>query len=132
MRRVKSTDTGPELALRRALWRRGLRYRLHARNLPGKPDLTFPRHRVAVFVDGDFWHGRQWQARGLPSLTSQFKETQAAYWVGKIQRNVERDARVNEELASLGWRVVRFWESSVREDLEGCVEEVLRQLGKEN
>ena len=129
MRRVRSTDTGPEVSLRKALWRRGLRYRLYRKNLPGRPDVVFPRERLAVFVDGDFWHGRQWQSRGLPSLAHQFRETPSAeYWVGKIERNVERDARVNADLAARGWRVVRLWEKDVVKDVDACVEVVLNAV----
>ena len=129
MRRVRSTGTGPEVSLRKALWRRGLRYRLYAKNLPGRPDIVFPRERVAVFVDGDFWHGRQWEERGLPSLAHQFRETPTAeYWVRKIERNVERDVRVNADLAERGWRVIRFWEKDVKNDVGACVEAVLKAL----
>jgi len=129
MRRVRSRDTGPEVSLRKGLWRKGLRYRLYAKDLPGRPDVVFPRERVAVFVDGDFWHGRQWKERGLPSLAHQFRETPTAeYWVRKIERNVERDARVNDDLAERGWRVIRFWEKDVKKDVGACVEAVLKAL----
>jgi len=131
MRRVRSRDTGPEVSLRKALWRKGLRYRLYAKDLPGRPDLVFRREHVAVFVDGDFWHGRQWKSRGLPSLAHQFRETPTAeYWVGKIQRNVERDAKVNAELAEVGWRVVRLWEKDVIKDIDACVTAVLNALSE--
>ena len=129
MRRVRSTDTKPELSLRRALWRRGLRYRVHRKDLPGCPDVVFPSKRLAIFIDGDFWHGRQWETRGLPSLTSQFKEEKAEYWVPKIRKNVERDAKVNRALAGSGWHILRFWESDVGKDLDGCVSKVLEAVG---
>jgi DNA mismatch endonuclease (patch repair protein) len=93
MRRVRGTNTKPELALRKALWGKGLRYRLHDRNLPGKPDIVFPKARVAVFVDGDFWHGNQWRKRGKRALAEQFGGSEHSdYWQQKIGRNMDRDA----------------------------------------
>jgi len=90
---------------------------------------VFPSKRLAIFIDGDFWHGRQWETRGLPSLTSQFKEEKAEYWVPKIRKNVERDAKVNRALAEGGWHILRFWESDVGKDLDGCVSKVLEAVG---
>jgi DNA (cytosine-5)-methyltransferase 1 len=122
MRRVKSRDTKPEVAFRKALWARGLRYRICDDALPGKPDLVFPRYRLAVFIDGDFWHGYQWQRRGLSTLEDQFRETPSKdYWVRKITRNVARDEARTSELAGEGWRVLRFWESDLKQNLSECV-----------
>lgn len=125
MRRVRSTDTKPEVILRKALWRAGLRYRKHVKRLPGSPDMVFAGAKVVVFVDGEFWHGRQWQSRGLDSLSKQFAEPKAVYWVPKITRNMDRDKRVNEELKTAGWKVVRIWESDIRTNLASCVQQVL-------
>jgi len=108
---VKAKDSRAELLLRRALWRRGLRYRKHARVL-GRPDLLFGPSRTAVFVDGDFWHGNAWRLRGLPSLAAQFPHRRR-WWVRKISRNMERDAEVTAELRRQGWKVLRYWESQV-------------------
>src|SRR5215469_16746998 len=88
MRKVRGRDTTPELRLRQALWARGLRYRVEADNLPGKPDIVFPTARLAVFVDGDFWHGAQWRKRRKASLEEQFtrsKPESRAYWLTKIR-----------------------------------------------
>jgi len=107
--------------LRRELHRRGLRYRLHAPDLPGKPDIVFRRARVAVFVDGAFWHGHPERCR-LPA-------TNREYWARKIERNAARDARVRRELAQMGWRVVRLWDFEVRGSVRRCgarVERVVR------
>jgi len=129
MRRVKSTHTSAELRLRKALWLRGLRYRLHPAGLPGKPDIVLPTHRVAIFVDGDFWHGNQWRIRGLSCLEDQFRgNPNAAYWISKIKRNVERDRQWDELLAQQGWKVVRCWESEIRKDLPGCVQRVVEAI----
>jgi len=129
MRRVHSRDTSPEKALRKALWTRGLRYRLHSKRLPGNPDIVLPSKRIVVFVDGDFWHGNQWKLRGFPSLEAQFEgSAHAGYWVPKIRRNMERDAATDECLAEMGWRVIRCWESDIRRDLNSCVQRVVEAI----
>ena len=105
MGRVRRKDTAPELALRSALHRRGLRFRKNVKGLPGTPDIVFPGPRVAVFVDGDFWHGRNfadWQEKLQP------------FWRAKIERNIERDARNVQDLQAAGWRVYRAWEKDIK------------------
>jgi DNA (cytosine-5)-methyltransferase 1 len=122
MRKVHGRDTTPELALRRALWARGLRYRVNATDLLGKPDIVIPSARLAIFVDGDFWHGNQFRKRKLNALEEQFPETATkTYWLTKIRRNMTRDAAHTSALLAQGWSVLRFWESQLRADLEGCV-----------
>lgn len=118
MTRVRSKNTSPEVALRRALWTLGLRYRKHYKALSGSPDIVFVRAKVAVFCDGDFWHGRNWEERKhtIPSNRD--------YWVPKIERNMLRDERVTHELAEAGWLVLRFWETNIRRDLMGCAQTV--------
>ena len=116
----RKTDTKPELMLRRALWRRGLRYRKNFRDLPGKPDIVFRGPRVALFVDGDFWHGKDW-----PTLKAKLeKGHNAAYWLRKIQRNAARDREQDRGLRAAGWLVVRVWESDVHRDVEDVVRRV--------
>lgn len=125
MRQVRARDTGPEISLRKALWKRGLRYRLYDRSLPGNPDIVFPGSRVVVFVDGDFWHGNQWRQRGHRSLDEQFDGgSNAEYWVKKIQRNMIRDGDATRRLEYDGWCVVRIWESDLKRDLDKCVQRV--------
>ena len=104
MRRIRKADTKPELAVRRAAHAAGLRFRLHRQDLPGSPDLVFPRRRIAVFVHGCFWH----QHDGC-RLCRQPK-SRPEYWLPKLQRNRERDARAAALLADAGWRVVTVWE----------------------
>jgi DNA mismatch endonuclease (patch repair protein) len=106
---IRRTDTKAEVALRRALWALGLRYRKHADGICGKPDIVFGKARVLVFVDGDFWHGRDWPERKRKLLAG----NNSRYWVAKIEANIARDVRVNEELTTAGWTVIRFWESDV-------------------
>jgi DNA mismatch endonuclease (patch repair protein) len=126
MARVRAKNTRPEIALRKELFRRGLRYRIHMSNLPGRPDICFPRVRVAVFVDGDFWHGKGWEERRLASFEEQFP-TNRRFWVNKINRNMERDGEVNRELQAHGWRVLRVLESQLRADLEAQADRIERE-----
>jgi DNA mismatch endonuclease (patch repair protein) len=112
MAAVRNKDSKAELALRRELHARGMRFRLHARDVPGRPDLVIRKYRLAVFVDGDFWHGNAWRLRGLSRFEDQFPSNQD-FWVKKIRRNMERDAEVTAALVASGWAVVRVWESEV-------------------
>ena len=109
MRRVKGRDTSPELAVRKALTRLGARYRLHRKDLPGKPDIVLPGRRLALFVHGCFWHGHDC-ARGA-RVPKQNRE----YWVGKVDRNRARDAQSREALSALGWRVETLWECDLKD-----------------
>lgn len=109
MSAVRSRDSTAEVAVRRRLWANGLRYRLGS-TLPGKPDIVFPTQRIAVFIDGDLWHGNSWRVRGLPSLEAQFPN-RTEWWVTKVRRNMDRDREVNERLVAAGWTVLRYWES---------------------
>jgi DNA mismatch endonuclease, patch repair protein len=123
MAAVKAKDSAAELALRRELHQRGRRFQLHARDLAGRPDIVFRRGRVAVFVDGDFWHGNAWRLRGLPNLQAQFPN-RTEWWTTKIRRNMERDAEVSAALEGEGWRVVRAWESEVLADASAVADRV--------
>lgn len=123
MRRVKSQDTTPELAIRRAIWQKGIRYRIHVQDLPGKPDVVLLRRRIAIFIDGDFWHGGQWRKRNLTGLHEQFRNTSTrGYWMNKIRRNMDRDARATASLLKEGWTVLRLWESEVKDDLDHSIQ----------
>jgi DNA mismatch endonuclease (patch repair protein) len=119
MARVRSRNTRPEVALRKALWSRGKRYRLHAR-IPGSPDIAFIAARLAVFVDGCFWHG-------CPEHYTA-PVTNAAFWEAKLERNLARDQRVDRQLAEAGWRVIRLWEHDVEGSLTSAVDRVLEAL----
>lgn len=110
MRRVKSKDTKPELAVRRLLHAAGYRYRLHRKDLPGKPDLVFPGRRKAVFVHGCFWHGHDCR-RGARQ-----PKTNAEYWRAKIARNIDRDARTRAALGAAGWRSLVVWECELKDE----------------
>ena len=123
MASVQAKDTKPELAIRRRLWAQGYRYRTHYAKVIGKPDLVFVRARIAVFIDGDFWHGNAWRLRGLQSLEDLFP-TNTDWWVAKIRRNMERDREVTAALEREDWRVLRFWESDVARDADAVVDEI--------
>jgi DNA mismatch endonuclease (patch repair protein) len=112
MSRIRSRDTKPELAVRRLAHARGLRYRVHDKRLPGRPDLAFAGPRIAVFVDGDFWHGRNFD---------DWSHKLAPYWKSKIDRNRARDVQIDANLRALGWRVLRFWEHDVERSLVECL-----------
>jgi DNA mismatch endonuclease, patch repair protein len=109
MRAVRSKDTTPELKIRRILHGAGYRFRLHRKDLPGSPDLTFPARKAVVFVHGCFWHGHDCK-RG-----ARVPKTNSDYWTAKIARNVARDARDFEALNVLGWRVAAVWECELKE-----------------
>lgn len=129
MRKVRSKGTLPELLFRKALRSEGLRYKIAPANLAGKPDLVVPEHGLAIFIDGDFWHGGQWQRRGLSTLEEQFESTDSkGYWIKKIAQNGFRDCAATDFLISQGWTVLRFWESEVLKNLEACVETCLESV----
>jgi DNA mismatch endonuclease, patch repair protein len=122
MSAVKGKNTNPELVLRRALYAAGARgWRCHYARVPGRPDLAWPRRRLAVFVDGAFWHGHP--SRHRPGRSG-------SYWDEKIAANVERDRRVDADLESRGWTVLRVWDFEIRSDLAAAVESVMKALGK--
>lgn len=116
MSRVKSGDTMPEITLRRLLWKRGLRYRVSTKNLPGKPDILFSRAKVAVFVDGEFWHGYKLPPERLDQMSE--------YWRQKIRGNLERDRVNNERLKEMGYQVLRFFEKDIIRNSETLVDQI--------
>lgn len=126
MSRVRNKDSRAELALRRALHAAGLRYRLHAPDVLGRPDLVIRSRRLAVFVDGDLWHGNpdEVRRRGRTSLAELFP-TRTEWWVAKIERTVARDREVTAGLRAQGWTVLRLWEHDVLRDPDGCARSVL-------
>ncbi len=118
MQANKSKNTSIEVLLGRALWHRGLRYRKHEKTVPGHPDFCFKGKKVAVFCDGEFWHGRNWEQNKHRIHSHQ------EFWCDKIERNQRRDAEVNQLLRREGWQVLRFWETDIRKHLDSCVQMV--------
>ncbi|WP_295159280.1 very short patch repair endonuclease [Selenomonas sp. AE3005] len=123
MQRICAKDTKPELILRKELWARGLRYRKNYDKLPGKPDIVLTRQKIAIFVDGDFWH-----AHGHQHNPGEQVHTNTIYWKNKLARNVERDKEINSLLTEAGWLVLRFWESDIKKDLSGCLKQLEEYL----
>ena len=120
MRANKCAGTSIEVILGKALWKSGLRYRKNVKDIPGKPDFVFRSRMIAVFCDGEFWHGRNWAERKNDHKSNQ------QFWHSKIERNIERDREVNDTLAKMGWRVLRFWETDIIKNTEHCVAQVLK------
>lgn len=126
MKANRGKNTGPELALRRALRGRGIRgYRLSPRMIPGRPDVTFIGQRVAVFVHGCFWH-----QHGCTASGTQLPRSNRGYWELKFRLNRERDARKEERLRDLGWQVITLWECEIRIDIVGCVAKIRDALAQ--
>lgn len=121
MSRIRGKDTKPEITLRKALWARGVRYRKQYK-ITGKPDLAFPGKKVAVFVDGCFWHG-------CPDHSSIPKKN-TDFWQSKLQKNIERDKNVSNILESEGWMVMRFWEHEIKKNVNDVAEQILEVLNQ--
>lgn len=113
MQSNKSVGTKPELALAKAMWALGLRYRKNSGSIFGKPDFSFKKYKVAVFVDGEFWHGKDWEQR-----KAEIKGNRE-FWITKIERNIRRDMEVTGRLKAEGWTVLRFWSNDVVKNA-GC------------
>ena len=116
MSRIKGKDTGLEVRVRSALHRRGLRFRKHVKELPGRPDIVFSKARVAVFVDGDFWHGYR-----FPSWEDKVSD----FWKKKINKNRERDAANHRKLRQMEWTVIRLWQHDIVSDFDNCIENII-------
>lgn len=120
MQANKARDTSIERILGRLLWSHGLRYRKNAWDLPGKPDFVFRKKRIAVFCDGEFWHGRNWDQRKNDHKSNR------DFWIAKIERNMARDREVTAKLEETGWIVLRFWESDIKKRPEWCAEQIMQ------
>jgi DNA mismatch endonuclease (patch repair protein) len=121
----KAKDTGPEILFRKALWKAGFRgYRLHPRELPGRPDISFGKVRLAVFINGCFWHR-------CPTCNLPLPQSNIDFWKNKFDTNVLRDQKKIRALEEIGWRTITIWECKITSDLEDCLEQVGRELEKE-
>ena len=118
MGRIKSTETKPEIALRKELWKIGLRYRINVKKLPGCPDIVIRKNKLVIFVDGEFWHGYNWE------IKKQRIKSNRDFWIPKIERNMQRDIQNKIELEQLGFKVVRFWEHEIKKELVTCIEKI--------
>lgn len=120
MSRVKSKDSKIEMDLRKALWKKGFRFRKNASNYFGKPDIVLPKYKTVIFVDSCFWHGCRWHCR-MPS-------TSQAYWKKKIDRNRERDKKVTKYYKKENWKVFRIWEHEIEKNGEDALKKILLKL----
>jgi DNA mismatch endonuclease (patch repair protein) len=116
---VKGKDTGLERLLRSELHKRGLRFRKHVKKLPGKPDIAFPKLKVAVFIDGDFWHGYKFPL---------WKEKLTGFWRIKIRKNRERDKKNFTRLRRTGWKVIRIWQHQIKKDPDSCIVRIIKAV----
>ena len=131
MQHIRSKDTSIEIVLRKKLWEKGYRYRKNLSNLPGKPDIVLTKYKIAVFCDGEFFHGKDWEIL-KPKLE---KSKNSDYWIRKISRNIERDDEVNKELLFQGWTVIRFWGNEITQNIDECIrviEETIWSIKMEN
>lgn len=124
MQAIKSTGTKDEVLLAKALWHKGYRYRKNNKKVFGKPDLTLKKQKLAVFVDSEFFHGKDWDTEKHRIQSNQ------EFWHQKIESNIARDKIVNETLTKEGWTVLRFWSKDIRKNTEGCVEMIENRLRK--
>lgn len=118
MKKIHSTETHAEVSLRKALWRRGYRYRKNYLQLPGKPDIAITAKKIAIFVDGEFWHGYDWDNKKRRIKANR------DYWITKIEKNMQHDHVVDISLQSMGWTVIRFWEHEIKHNIERCIETI--------
>lgn len=122
MSRIRGKDTSIEIKLRKALWARGIRYQKTCKDVYGKPDICFKGKKIAVFCDSEYWHGKYLsEGRYIPKTNTEF-------WVGKIQKNMERDQQVNTTLEIQGWAVLRFWGEEIDKQLDECIERIVDLL----
>lgn len=122
MQAIKSENTKDEVLLAKALWKRGWRYRKNNKKIFGKPDLTFVRQKLAIFVDSEYFHGKDWDKEKYRIKSNR------PFWWAKIEGNIQRDLRVNEQLINSGWKVMRFWSKEIRKNLAYCVREIEQNL----
>ncbi|MEM7484019.1 MAG: very short patch repair endonuclease [Bacteroidota bacterium] len=122
MSKIRGKNTKPELAFRKALWAAGYRYRIDYKKLIGKPDIVLNKYKTTIFIDGEYWHGHNWEERKTKIKTNR------EFWIPKIERNIQRDKEVNRELKRLGYTVFRFWESEIKKNLETCLQKVILHI----
>ncbi|RAJ20993.1 very short patch repair endonuclease [Pedobacter cryoconitis] len=122
MSKIKAKNSAAEMLLRKALWAKGIRYRVHVNQLIGKPDLVIKKYHLVIFIDGSFWHGYQWDKKRLSIKDNK------DFWIPKIERNMQRDNSYNEILKSKGYTVMRFWDHDVKKRLDACINQIMLYL----
>lgn len=122
MSKIKGKDTKPEILFRKELWKAGIRYRKHEKSLPGNPDVVNKKLKLVIFIDGEFWHGYNWEEK------KQKLKSNRDFWISKIERNMQRDQENNLKLETLGFKVFRFWERDVKKETKKCIQLILSYL----
>ncbi len=118
MAKIKAKNTSPEILLRKALWQLGIRYRLYNKLLPGNPDIVMKKYKLVVFIDGEFWHGFDWETKREKIKTNR------DFWTAKIERNMQRDRMNAVKLKALGFKVMRFWEKQIKKEMQTCLDQI--------
>ena len=124
MSNIKNKDTSIELKLRKALWKKGYRYRKNYNKLPGKPDIVLTKYRIVIFCDSEFFHGKDWEKLKLQLEKGKNSE----FWINKISKNIERDEKIEKELNFMGWTVLRFWGKDINKNVDECVKVVEEKI----
>ena len=117
MQRIRSKDTSIEVALRKALWHKGYRYRKNYKKLPGTPDIVLTKQKIVIFCDSEFFHGKDWDIK-KPKL---LKSNNSEYWIKKIEKNMQRDMETDKKLLFLGWTVIHFWGQEILKKTDECL-----------
>lgn len=128
MQNIKSKNTKIEVVLRKALWKKGFRYRKNDIRLPGKPDIVMPKYKIVIFCDSEFFHGKDWDTLKIRLKNS----NNAEYWIKKISRNRERDDEINKRLSFEGWTVLQFWGEDIKKHTDECVKVVEETIFDQN
>ncbi len=124
MSKIKLKNGKAEVLLAKKLWHAGFRYRKNDKRLPGSPDIAILKYHIAIFVDGEFWHGKDWNTR-----KTKLKHN-VEYWQEKIEENIDRDMRVDNELNALDWRVLRYWEKDILSNIDEIVSEIIEIISE--
>jgi DNA mismatch endonuclease (patch repair protein) len=119
MSKIRGKNTKPEMLFRKALWKKDIRYRVDSKKLPGKPDVSIIKYKLAIFIDGEFWHGYNWPER------KKTLKSNREFWIPKIERNMQRDREVNLQLKEMGYTVFRFWTNEIKTNLDKCINDIL-------
>lgn len=126
MAKIRSKDTGPEKALRKLLWNAGIRYRKNVTKLPGSPDLVMQKYRIAIFIDGEFWHGYEWEEKKKKIKSN--KE----YWIPKIEKNIIRDRVSDQKLEYAGYKVIHLWQHEIEQNPAMCYLRIIKEIEPNN
>lgn len=126
MKAIRNKDTAIEIILRKALWKKGIRYRKNYSKLPGKPDIVLTKYKIAIFCDSEFWHGFDWENRKWNIKSNQ------EYWFPKIESNIKRDNEISSKLEEMEWTVFRFWGNDIKKDIDKIILIILNKISEKS